>query len=86
MFKITGRRRCGDNIKSDLQEVGWAAGPRKRGNEQAGSISAGNLSTSGKPVSFSRGTLFPGINNIMGQHKILWSVSVAYFARSNESS
>jgi hypothetical protein len=65
----------GDNIKTDLQEVGWAAmigliwlrigtggGPRKRGNEHAGSISAGNLLTSGEPVSFSRKTLFNGIS------------------------
>ena len=61
-------------------------GTRIRGNEHAGSISAGNLLTSGEPVSFSRRTLFHGISNIMGQHEFLWSVSLAYFARSNESS
>ena len=62
------------------------AGPRKRGNEHAGSISAGNLLTSVELVSFSRRTLYHGVSNIMGQHKILWSVSLAYFARSDGSS
>ena len=62
------------------------AGPCKRGNEHAGSISAGNSLTSGEPVSFSKRTPFHGISNIIGQHEILWSVSLAYFARNNESS
>ena len=61
------------------------AGPHKRGNEHVGSISAGNLLTSGELVSFSRRTLFHGISNVMGQHEILWSVSLAYFTRSDES-
>jgi len=56
------------------------AGPCKRGNEHAGSVSAGNFLTTVKPVSFSRRTPFHGISNIMGQHEILWPVSLAYFA------
>jgi hypothetical protein len=72
-----GRSRCRweDNIKMDLQDMGWdmdwieLAEDRdrwralfERGNEPPGSINVGNFLTSRETVSFSRRPLFHGVS------------------------
>jgi hypothetical protein len=69
------RRRWKNNIKINLTEVEWwhgltrrgsgeeqVAGFCKCGNEKFGSLNKGNSLSSSGPVSFSRRTLFHGVN------------------------